>query len=626
MGFQTPQHKLSLLLERAGDGRIQLPDFQRGYKWDEERIRSLLASIAQGHPLGVVMLLQTGNDHVRFKPKALEGTTFDAAEVVPEQLLLDGQQRLTSLYQSLTGMGVVHTEDARRKQVDRRFYLDIAKALAEPDRLDTAVVALPGNGIEMMNFGRETKLDASTPDKEREHGLFPFRIAYNPTETFQWLVAYAGTRPDGMSVMEQFHATVVTPLQSYQIPAIELDKTTTKSAVATVFQKVNQGGLSLTVFELLTSLFAGDATYFAKHGTDFRLNDDWELTRAMFSDHPVLSKFDSNAFLQVITLLASQTGDSATTARRDDVLKLELNDYLRWAGPAREALIWVAQFLHDEHIHRARDVPYPTQLVPLTAIRVLLADKADVHGIRMRLRQWYWNGVLGELYGGSTETRFARDVEQVPAWASAAVTGVDAPVPFTVAGASFTESRLHSLRRRNSAAYNGLHALLLSRGCRDWRLNKTFDRNLIVALAVDIHHVFPQKWCKDHGIEDWMRESIINKTPLAGATNRFLSGASPATYMAKLQDTAGVTVEELDAIIAEHLIDPSTLRTADFTAFFLARRQALLGLVEEAMGKPAQHDVADDALTGGLEDPADFADGPDDVEDADLAEQNQQEG
>lgn len=68
MGFQTPQYKLSTLLERANEGRIQLPDFQRGYKWDEERIRSLLATITLGHPLGVIMLLQTGNDQVRFKP------------------------------------------------------------------------------------------------------------------------------------------------------------------------------------------------------------------------------------------------------------------------------------------------------------------------------------------------------------------------------------------------------------------------------------------------------------------------------------------------------------------------------------------------------------------------------
>jgi len=73
VGFQTPQYKLATLLEDVGDGTIQLPDFQRGYKWDEERIRSLLVTIMLGYPLGVIMLLETGGDHVRFQPKPIEG-------------------------------------------------------------------------------------------------------------------------------------------------------------------------------------------------------------------------------------------------------------------------------------------------------------------------------------------------------------------------------------------------------------------------------------------------------------------------------------------------------------------------------------------------------------------------
>jgi uncharacterized protein with ParB-like and HNH nuclease domain len=69
MGFQTPKYRLAKLLEQVGDGTIQLPDFQRGYKWDDERVRSLLVTITQGYPLGVIMLLDSGSDHVRFKPR-----------------------------------------------------------------------------------------------------------------------------------------------------------------------------------------------------------------------------------------------------------------------------------------------------------------------------------------------------------------------------------------------------------------------------------------------------------------------------------------------------------------------------------------------------------------------------
>ncbi|WP_240510741.1 DUF262 domain-containing protein [Corynebacterium hadale] len=65
MGFQTPMIELEKFLERTNNGSIQLPDFQRGYKWDEERVRQLLITVLRGHPKGVVMLLETGNDQIR---------------------------------------------------------------------------------------------------------------------------------------------------------------------------------------------------------------------------------------------------------------------------------------------------------------------------------------------------------------------------------------------------------------------------------------------------------------------------------------------------------------------------------------------------------------------------------
>jgi hypothetical protein len=616
VGFQTPQYRLSKLLDQLCDGTIQLPDFQRGYKWDEERIRALLVTVTLGHPLGVLMLLQTANDQVRFKPKPIEGAPPQAAAAEPDLLLLDGQQRLTSLYQSLTGDGIVETQDSRKKQVQRRFYIDIEHSVGDLARRDDSVVALPGDGIERANFGKDIRLDVSTPDKERQHGYFPFRLIYDQPGLLDWLWKFPGAVGDTAertTLIQRFQAEILTPMQSYGIPAIELDKATTKGAVATVFEKVNTGGLALNVFELLTATFAGDAEYFAEHGDDFRLNDDWQLTEKVIAAHPVLGGIRNTDFLQAVTLLVTAHGPSFTSARKEDVLRLELGQYLAWADQVREALVWVAQFLHDEHIHRARDIPYPTQLVPLAVIRVILGEDADVYGVRSRLRQWFWCGILGELYGGATETRFARDVDQVPDWATQPTHGDSgAQVPVTVSGATFAESRLLSLRTRQSAAYKGLHALLMATGAMDWRFHKKFDHTQYVTLDVDVHHVFPRKWCDDNRIAPALRESIVNKTPLAAKTNRLVGGASPAVYLPKLEASAGITAPQLDAIVGVHLIDTDALRAADFDRFFLARRQALLELVEQAMGKRAQRDVDANELTGGDEAPEAFAAEPDD--------------
>ncbi|WP_088285230.1 DUF262 domain-containing protein [Kineosporia sp. A_224] len=594
MGFQTPLYELSDYLKWTTNGKIQLPDFQRGYKWEDERIRQLLVTILRGHPLGVVMLLKTGNDQIRFKPRPVEGVDIDPS-VSADLLLLDGQQRLTSLTQALTGSGVVATQDSRGKKMTRRYYLHMDTALLGEDRIDDAVISIPGDGVVRSNFGKDVELDLSDADKERAAGYFPVRLLFAGAETVTWLFALA----DGHRA-SQFHAQVVQPAGTYNIPAIELDTATSKAAVATVFEKVNTGGLSLNVFELLTATFAGDPAYYKEHGYDFRLNDDWKETQLKFSAYPALAAVENTDFLQAVTMLTtlqrnrkdSSDRPPAVSAKREDVLKLSLPDYLGWRDQLREAFIWASAFLADAHIFDTRFLPYPKQLVPLAAMKVELGKDADLIGVREKITQWFWCGILGELYGGAIETRFVRDLEQVPDWARGTS---GAAVPKTVQDASFVESRLHSLRTRGAAAYKGIYALLLGHGARDWMTEAAFDKIQYVNLAVDIHHVFPHKWCVDQGIDDERRESIVNKTPLAAVTNRTIGGVAPSEYLKVIERKAVIDGAKLNDLLGTHLVDAEALRTSDFDLHFARRREALVQLVERAIGKAVQRDVDEGA-------------------------------
>src|SRR5699024_2317621 len=116
------------------------------------------------------------NDQVRFKPKPVEGTQATAQEAEPELLLLDGQQRLTSLTQALTGDGVVETKDARDQLVRRRYFVDMRIALEGEERIDDAVVSMPGDVVERSNFGREVVRDLSTPERQRDAACFPVNL------------------------------------------------------------------------------------------------------------------------------------------------------------------------------------------------------------------------------------------------------------------------------------------------------------------------------------------------------------------------------------------------------------------------------------------------------------------
>jgi hypothetical protein len=589
MPFESPDWPLGELLKDIRAGKVQLPDFQRDWKWDDDRIRSLLATITRGYPIGVVMTLETGGDGTRFKPKPISGVPASPGLREPDQLLLDGQQRLTSLYQALMSGQVVDTTDARRKRLRRWYYIDIEKSLGDESDREDALLAVPEDRVLREDFGRAVVADYSTREGECEAGVFPLQLAFDSDGTLDWAWAYTDGNDSHRSTWKAFKSRILDNVTSYLIPVIKLTKATPKEAVCMVFEKVNTGGVPLNVFELLTATYAGDPDYFREHNADFRLNDYWRDIQTQLAPHSVLRELENTDFLQAVTLLATlarrraHTGDPSSapgvSCKRESILRLKLKDFLIWAPLVIEALEWTAAFLAQEHIFDARDVPYRSQIVPLAAIRAAAGDSASLYGQDTKLRRWFWCGVLGELYSGTTETRFARDLEQVLAWLN------DGAEPGTVREASFHENRLLTLRTRNSAAYKGIYALLMRDGCRDWMKNQALDMAAFFNYKIDIHHIFPKAWCDNNDIDPLYRESIVNKTALSRETNIKIGGRSPAVYVLALESSSGIGSDALDEILRSHAVDPISLRAADFDAFFSMRTEALLELIEEAMGK-----------------------------------------
>lgn len=590
MPFESPDWRLDELLKDVGAGKIQLPDFQREFKWEDPRIASLLATVSRGYPIGVVMMLETGGDGSRFKWRTLSGVTN--ANDAPDQLLLDGQQRLTSLYQVLQSGRPVDTSDTRGQALQRWYYIDIDQALGDEGDREEAILSVPADRVVREDFGRRVVADYSTTENECAAGMFPLRIIFDADAREDWSDAYKALGDEHRLKWKSFRDRVLGSIQNYRVPVIKLSKATPKEAVCIVFEKVNTGGVPLNVFELLTATFAGDKQHFQQHGEGFSLVEDWKQIKAELAQRQVLSKLESTDFLQALTLLATrarrQAFDAGAVAahkapaiscKRGDILRLSLEDYLRWRSELVEAFDWCAKFLTQQYVYRAKDMPYHSQLVPLAVLRVILGKSADAHATAAKLTQWFWCGVLGELYGGTTETRFARDVAQVPTW----VSGGDEPE--TVAIASFHEQRLLTLRSRQSAAYKGVYALLMRGGCEDWLKKQSLDVAAAYDLRIDIHHVFPKDWCSKNNIDAQRRESIINKTPLAYDTNRIIGGRSPADYLQLVERRSGLDTGTIDQLVATHRIDPARLRAADFDGYFDARREELLRLIGLAMSK-----------------------------------------
>jgi hypothetical protein len=217
--------------------------------------------------------------------------------------------------------------------------------------------------------------------------------------------------------------------------------------------------------------------------------------------------------------------------------------------------------------------------VPLAAILAELGDSWEEIGTKQKVRQWYWCGVLGELYGGAVESRHARDLPECLSWIRDGASS-----PTTVRDANFNPGRLITLRTRNSAAYKGIYALLMQRGGREFLTDVPISFQTYEEEKIDIHHIFPQHWCKQNEIERKRMDCIINKTAISSRTNRIIGGAAPSKYLLALEKR-GTSIPKMDDILATHLISSGALRADNFEAFFEARRQALMDLISGAMGK-----------------------------------------
>ncbi len=572
------------ILKKIDEGKVQLPDFQRGWVWEDGRIRALIASISNGYPIGAAMFLKAGGPSVHFKTRLFEGVDKSKESVQPESLVLDGQQRNTSIYRAMYSKLPVETCDSKKKPINRYYYMDIPSALNTlTDRID-AIVSVPEDRIVRTNIGRDVKLDLSTPEKEYEQHYFPLNLIFDSNGMMQWQMDYLTAHhfsEESRNYWKEFYSKIIQPMSQYQIPVIELGNDVPKEAVCQVFENVNQGGVSLTVFELVTASFAAN---------NFELRKDWEeiwsslKTNRLINYKNVVS-FDSTSFLTAITLLTSYLNNQnenakAVSCKKRDVLNLKFEDYEHNKQRLLDGLNLGIQFLLEQRIYTAVDIPYTSQLIPLSVAFAVNPNVWHDGSNRKKLEQWFWCGVFGELYGSANETRYVNDIQKLFDWVKD-----DSDIPDTVARGNFHASRLQNLYTRNSAAYKGVMALVLKNHARDFISNKEMDIVTFVGEATDIHHIFPASYCEKHGIERSRWNSVINKTPICARTNRIIGGWAPSKYLDSIVRNHNSNEEELDESLRSHQIDVEAIKADDFETYFGKRRNALLDLIENATGK-----------------------------------------
>ncbi len=560
----TTARDLRELLGEVHAGTTVLPDFQRDFVWDPRAICELINSVANKYPAG--SLLRIRNSKKYFHWRAFEGANSPNGE--PTFLVLDGQQRLTSLYQAFYGEGL------------HRFFIDVQKLIDGSDLEDALFYCRRDRrpATDLLPFDASPAAAAAALAAQAKLLIFPlgeFQGVIGGFNTWKARVAKARSHGDASTLMnlldqiEEVGAAWVQPIHDYRFPVVTLSDDTPADAVCTIFETLNRTGVKLTAFELLT------ARFFAH---ELNLRTYWEDARA---EHPILDDFaiDPYAILQAITLRANRP----VTIKLKALMNLTSGQVKSGWKPVVSALAEALTFLGDEcGVMAPKWLPYGSVLPAMAAALAdrPLKDRANGGVRRAKLKRWFWCACLGQVYEAAAGRKAELDYEQLVAWFDG---GAE---PQSISGFRFDYALLEQITVRQRALYGTLMCMTLAGGARDFHSHQTMTAAIIRAKGVDDHHIFPLDFLgeKNRRNPDLKFDNILNRTLIDAETNRSIGADGPAQYLAKIETHQGSL---LDPILESHGIDAqarAALQKNDFESFKAARRAYFKSRIAELTG------------------------------------------
>lgn len=596
--FQPKSESLATLLPEIDQHKAALPNFQREWVWEPEMVRSLVVSVANRYPAG--SLLTMPNTHGGDGTFALRPFTGTGSELKtsPTLMVLDGQQRLTSLYQSLYSKNGVKGPNDTTHFV----YLDVRELMKfnENDTQDEQTfsdnvftVQVNRHGQRLRYLSLRESVDITTREQEIEHGVMPLYVVFDPEDLYSWRDAYAERHAEDESriaykeKLKEWDREVMPWIQrirDYRFPVIELNKDMELHAICHIFEKVNSTGVPLTVFELCTAIL---------WARGLKLNDMWVETKERFKrDHILRMQGDLEGaqYLQVISLMSTMdrkrnnpNSRIAVNCRREELLRLKKDIVEDWWPTAAQAYRDASKFMESQGIIAQRVVPYSSMLLPLAAIlgyvkRILGSVVFSTSW--PKIEQWYWCSVFSQRYSSSVEASAAQDLEQVVSW----IKGGNEPD--VVRTFNFVADRIQEISNIRNAMYKGILCLLARNGARDMGGEGTLSAGLFYETQQDHHHIFPRAALRNLGINDNRTESIVNKTLISATWNRSISGRRPSEYVSTMKNRLGS--DRAEAILRSHLIDVDAMESDNWNDFLLARREELKNLIHSACGGQMQ--------------------------------------
>lgn len=579
--FEVNKTSLPTILSDIRDGRLQLPNLQRSWRWPDEHIASLLESIAVNHPVGAIMAIETGGD-LKFQHRGFEGTDEGLGDrVIPSNLMLDGQQRCTSLYQACFSKKPVKVEAEKRAKY-RYYFFDMSKALYEPGPLSDAIISLPVDwqGVPLRRDG----IDYTNETVQFQQLVFPVNQMFDFSEWDRRF--HANWDADGIDrkqasearqTARDFHSTIVQAFTTCMIPVIMLRRGMTVAGVCKVYENLNSKGVPLDAFDLLIAHFAAEG---------YCLRTDWFGPRGQHgtwktlvdASGGILEDIEPKQFMQSVLLAHGLSAGVDVGIEKDDLLSLKLESYLANRDAVIAGFASVSTFLKEDKVFSSKTAPSMLYIVCLAAIFAHLGDHGGDPVVRDKLRRWLWTSALCLSFAAHSTRTMAEAVPAVVDWLLR-----DGPEPSTIVSPIVTFGDIKSAKK-GGTVHKALVAALLRQNVLDPVSGQPLDPDHLDGKEAEEIAVFSSTWCKENAIPAELSDSIVNRMLVSPQYRGMLGKTPPSEALLQLSENSGVPLATIEDNIRCQGIDPAHLRTDDFEAFFEGRLKWMASVIEFVTG------------------------------------------
>jgi hypothetical protein len=552
------------LIDKVAHGELLLPEMQRRYVWPATRVRDLLDSLYRGYPSGTILVWET-DENIETKSLAVKATKSPTSS--NRLLLLDGQQRITSLAAILDGQPV-HVRGRKRP-------IEILFNLEHPDGPPSEALEVDENGtsveIDDIDDEEDDEYDIQEELRSRTFVVASRALEANPV----WVAVSTIFAKSDSEILRRFKISPddsrwdkyserlqrIRKIRDYPYVMQVLEKKLSYEEVTEIFVRVNSLGIKLRGSDLalaqISSQWNGFLRLCEKFAGDFEEDENFLL--------------ESGLLVRLLVVFATEQSRFKTVGR---IGRARLEG--AWID-AKEGLEFAINFVKSNaHIENLSLLSSPFLLIPIAVYGFLKKMKLNAAEDKSLLRWFYLAHMHGHYSRGSSETILDGDLAVL--FRTKSLDNLLKQLQQHVKQFELTYTDVERRSIRNPL-FSMLYFVLRHNGAKDWLSGlKLSSKHVGKSHKLQFHHIFPKSLLKKERCDRSEINEIANMAFIGGKANRHILNNPPSKYLPEdIIKTRGK-----DALTSQLVpLEPKLWRMENYQDFLDYRRKAIISAINE---------------------------------------------